>query len=223
MSDRLFQLDRTDLSPPPVPAPSPAPKEHIGDEGIFEVDRIVSKQLIKKRSKYLVKWTGWPESANSWVYGSNIDPGLVRAFEGKPAPRQRRPAPAQYKRGVGCARARLSVAAQKRGGVPQTISMVCGNVLVHFKEPVDPERMPTLKIIFHVLTMDKHGFINWPTSFDATTQAALRMQARALLKKMIDDPLNPVDKSMAPALTGTGGRVRAPAAKRQMVEVAQRA
>ena len=32
------------------------------------------------------------------------------------------------------------------------------------------------------------------------------MQERALLQKMIDDPLNPVDSTMAPALTAEGTR-----------------
>jgi hypothetical protein len=45
---------------------------------------------------------------------------------------------------------------------------------------------------------------------------------RALLKKMIDDPLNPVDASMAPALTGTGtSSVWKGAPKRQLVVVQQ--
>jgi hypothetical protein len=42
-----------------------------------------------------------------------------------------------------------------------------------------------------------------------------------LLKKMIDDPLNPVDATMEPALTGTGtSEVWKGAAKRQLVPVA---
>ena len=52
--------------------------------------------------------------------------------------------------------------------------------------------------------MDKTGHIVWPTNFASRTRAALRMQARALLQKMIDDPLNPVDSTMAPALTAEG-------------------
>ena len=86
--------------------------------------------------------------------------------------------------------------------------MVAGNVLVHFKEPVRERRMPTLELTFGVLTMDRSGHITWPTNFDAATQAALRMQARALLAKMIADPLNPVDAAFQPALTQSSGSVR---------------
>ena len=50
---------------------------------------------------------------------------------------------------------------------------------------------------------------------------ALRKQARALLKKMIDDPLNPVDESWAPALTGTGGATRRTPAARRAVEAGE--
>ena len=108
------------------------------------------------------------------------------------------------KRGAGAARARLSGAEQRRGGVPQSISMVCGNVTIQLKESATQERMPTLTLTFFVLTMDKTGHILWPTNFEARTRAALRMQARALLRKMIDDPLNPVESTMAPALTAEG-------------------
>ena len=76
--------------------------------------------------------------------------------------------------------------------MPQSISMVCGNVVLELKEPVKLERMPTMTLTFFVLSMDKKGHIVWPTNFDARTRAALRLQARALLQKMIDDPLNPV-------------------------------
>lgn len=41
---------------------------------------------------------------------------------------------------------------------------------------------------------------------------------RAQLKRMIDDPLNPVDTTMTPALTGTGGSVRQLPKKRKLVE-----
>ena len=124
-------------------------------------------------------------------------------------------------RGVGCARARLSEADQRRGGVPQCVSMVCGNSLVDIKEPINQSSMPTLKLTFYVLTMDKDGHIVWPTRFDPPTQAQLRRQARVLLQKMIDDPLNPVDETMAPALTGVGtSSLWQPPPKRKMVEVA---
>eukprot|EP00966_Prymnesium_polylepis_P095738 2218419-Prymnesium_polylepis.1 len=56
--------------------------------------------------------------------------------------------------------------------------------------------------------MDLNGFITWPTEFSTATKAALRKQARVLLQKMIEDPMNPVDDSMRPALTQSGGAVR---------------
>ena len=60
---------------------------------------------------------------------------------------------------MGCARARLSSAEERRGGVPQDISMVCGNVLVSFKERIDESTMPIIIITLFVLTMDKNGHI----------------------------------------------------------------
>ena len=69
----------------------------------------------------------------------------------------------------------------------------------------------------------KMGHIIWPTNFDSRTRAQLRLQARTLLKKMIDDPLSPVDETMAPALTGPGTEeVFVPAPKRKLVEMEDR-
>ena len=82
--------------------------------------------------------------------------------------------------------------------------MVCGSVLVDFSEPINESTMPRLTLTFFVLTMDKTGHLVWPTNFEAPTQAALRKQARVLLQRMMDDPHNPVDATMAPALTGAG-------------------
>jgi hypothetical protein len=142
----------------------------------------------------------------------------VRAFEGLPV--KAVPRPSLASRGAGCARARLSSAEQQRGGVPTTISMVCGNILIELKEPKDGSRMPVASATFKVLSMDQHGHIIWPTTFAPATQAALRKQARTLLQRMIDDPLNPVDSTMAPALTGKGtDAVWVGAPQRKLVEV----
>ena len=221
VADRFFCFESLD-QPPPPPPPAPEPTAQEGEERFYEVERLVSKKVLKKRVKYLVKWVGYSEEWNTWEYASNINTNasnMVREFEGKPPRRERLSAPLLFKRGVGCARARLSVAEQKRGGVPQTISMVCGNIKVHYKEPVNPEQVPTLRLVFYVMTMDKNGFITWPDNYDSTAQARLREQARQLLRKMIEDPLNPVDETMRPALTQSGGVVWQPPPKRQMVVV----
>lgn len=216
VADKFFHFDQLDIMPPPPP-PLPTAAAQIGEDGVFEVERIVRKKLSKKRCKYLVKWEGYPEDSNTWVSPANIDPNLVRTFEGKPPKQVRQRAPLQFKRGEGCVRARLTIAEQKRGGVPQSISMMCGNVKVQYSESTNPEQVPILKLTFHVLTMDKNGFITWPDSYDVEAQAKLRKQARVLLKRMMEDPSNPVDNTMVLALTQTGGGVRQPPPKRQMV------
>jgi hypothetical protein len=226
VSDRLFQLDALD---PPLPA-KPAPKRkaaemaEIGEEGVYEVEQIVAKRQKGKRTQYQIKWRGWASEANTWEYPSNIDKGMINTYEGKAPPKQRSSAPLAPllpKRGAGCARARLSAAEQRRGAVPQMMSMVCGNVMVHLTEATDESKMPSLTLTLFVLTMDKNGHITWPTNFTPATQAALRKQARTLLQKMIDDPLNPVDATMAPALEGMGtSSLWKGAPRRQLVQVA---
>ena len=78
--------------------------------------------------------------------------------------------------------------------------------------------MPKLTLTFFVLTLDKTGHVTWPIAFDSRTKAALRKQARTLMQKMIADPLNPMDNTMLPALTGMGESLFRPAPKRMMVE-----
>jgi hypothetical protein len=223
VTDRLFAFDA--LDPPPKPPPKRKATEmlEIGEEeDVYEVEEIREKRQKGARTEYLVKWLNWPESTNTWEPPSNINKALVGAFNGKPPkPPPKARAASLPARGAGCARARLSAAEEARGGRPETISMVCGKVIAELKEPKSGEAMPMATFTLFVLSMDKNGHIIWPTNFEAKTQAALRMQARALLQKMIDDPNNPVDATMAPALTGTGtSSLWAGAPRRQLVEVA---
>ena len=223
VSDKLFAFDQLDPPPKPLLKRKAAAVLDVGEEeDVYEVEALVAKRQKGKRTEYQVKWAGWPEDTNTWETSSRIDKALVDAFNGKtpkPAPKAR--AVSLPARGAGCARARLSSAEEARGGKPETISMVCGNVIAELKEQKRGEVMPTATFTFLVLSMDKNGHIIWPTTFAAKTQAALRVQARALLKKMIEDPLNPVDSTMAPALTATGtSSVWAGAPRRQLVEVA---
>ena len=223
VSDRLFALHALDPPSKPPPKRKAADMLAIGEEeDIYEVEEVCEKRQKGKRTEYLIKWRDYPEDTNTWEPPSNINKALVDAFNGKePKPPPKERAPSLPARGAGCARARLSSAEEARGGKPETISMVCGNVIAELKEPKDGEAMPTATLTFFVLSMDKTGHIIWPTLFDAKTQAALRMQARALLQKMMDDPANPVDSTMAPALTGRGTcALWVGAPQRKLVEVA---
>ena len=152
---------------------------------MFQVEALQEKRVRGRRTEYLVKWEGWPEESNTWERASRIHPALVASFEGTPQPQpQPQPEPShprRPRRGAGCARARLSEVEERRGGVPQTISMVCGHVYVRFKQPKKERNMPVLKIVFFVLTMDQHGNVTWPIDFTAGTKASLRKQARVLL------------------------------------------
>ena len=207
--DLVFKLESTDPPPRAPRIPPPTALAQVGDEGVFEVEAIRAKRTTAKRTKYLIKWLGFPETASTWEPPSNINRALVAAYEQRPAPaastaRSRASRPSLPNRGQGAARAFLSGAAQRRGGAPTALSMVCGNIHVNLKEPRSFKSMPVFSLTFKVLSMDNTGHIIWPTTFTAQTQAALRAQARALLRKMIADPLNPCDMTMAPALTGTG-------------------
>ena len=95
---------------------------------------------------------------------------------------------ARWRRSMGCARLHLSHAAEARGHLAQVMAMICGNVVVDYKEPRGLKRMPRLTLRLIVLSMDREGHIIWPVDFEARTKAALRKQARALLQIMLGSP-----------------------------------
>ena len=107
----------------------------------------------------------------------------------------------RWKRSLGCARLFLAAAQEARGLKASVMAMVCGNVVIELRAPKAFKAMPRLTINFFVLSMDAHGHIVWPVDFAARTKAALRKQARTLLKRMLDDDSYPVDPSMSEALT----------------------
>ena len=113
VSDRLFHLDTLDPPDPTRPPAATAEKAEIGEAGVYEVETILEKRTRGKRTEYLIKWLDWPTSTNTWETAARIDRALVAAFEGKPLPAVRLRLPSRPKRGVGCARARLSGAAER--------------------------------------------------------------------------------------------------------------
>ncbi|CAJ0571263.1 unnamed protein product, partial [Mesorhabditis spiculigera] len=50
-------------------------------DDVFSVERIVKMRMRKGKREYLVKWVGWPDSANTWEPTKNIlDPTLFDIF-----------------------------------------------------------------------------------------------------------------------------------------------
>ena len=103
---------------------------------------------------------------------------------------------ARWRRCVGCARLFLSHSGESRGHTASVMAMICGNVIIDYRESATYERMPRLIIRFFVLSMDKEGHIIWPVDFVPRTKAALRKQARTLLGTMLESPKKfPIDAS----------------------------
>jgi hypothetical protein len=63
---------------------------------------------------------------------------------------------------------------------------VTGNVSVLLKVPKKERAMPSLQIRLKVSTLNKHGHIEWATTFAAKTAAALRKQMQAHLRQMVE-------------------------------------
>ena len=96
-----------------------------------------------------------------------------------------------WRRGRGAARLHLSHAAGERGSKTLLLAMVCGNVSIRLRQPRKERDIPTLRLIFKVLSMDEQAKILWPTTFGSRTKAALRKMATSSLEAMIRDKLYP--------------------------------
>uniref|UniRef100_A0A1J3K1G3 Chromo domain-containing protein LHP1 n=1 Tax=Noccaea caerulescens TaxID=107243 RepID=A0A1J3K1G3_NOCCA len=58
------------------------------DEGYFEIEAIRRKRIRKGKVQYLIKWRGWPETANTWEPLENLQSiaDVIDAFEGSLRP-----------------------------------------------------------------------------------------------------------------------------------------
>ncbi|CAH2072501.1 unnamed protein product [Thlaspi arvense] len=58
------------------------------DEGYFEIEAIRRKRVRKGKVQYLIKWRGWPETANTWEPLENLQSiaDVIDAFEGSLKP-----------------------------------------------------------------------------------------------------------------------------------------
>ena len=81
-----------------------------------------------------------------------------------------------------------------------TLAMVCGAVIITYREPTHFRAMGTLSIKIFILSMDHTGHIIWPINFAPKAMASLRNQARTLLQRMMADPLYPINEKMKGAL-----------------------
>eukprot|EP00965_Chrysotila_dentata_P262417 6214563-Pleurochrysis_carterae.AAC.5 len=125
-------------------------------------------------------------------------------FEPKSVGGGKRAKTQRWKCGRGCARLHSSGAAERREELAGVMAMVCGNVLVEYREPRRHRAMPKLTFKLFVLSMDANGHIVWPANFqDATRVASLRKQALSLLKHMMEDKLYPVAKRFDTAMNQT--------------------
>ncbi|XP_064945614.1 probable chromo domain-containing protein LHP1 isoform X1 [Musa acuminata AAA Group] len=62
------------------------------EEGFYEIEGIRKKRVRKGQIQYLIKWRGWPETANTWEPFENIQScaDVIEAFEERSAfPRRR--------------------------------------------------------------------------------------------------------------------------------------
>ncbi|CAN7121523.1 unnamed protein product [Brassica rapa subsp. narinosa] len=58
------------------------------DEGYFEIEAIRRKRVRKGKVQYLIKWRGWPETANTWEPLENLHSiaDVIDSFEGSLRP-----------------------------------------------------------------------------------------------------------------------------------------
>ena len=93
-----------------------------------------------------------------------------------------------WRRGCGAQTLHLSQQAGRRGTTSLLVSSVTGNVSIRLREPL--LSLPTLRIVFTVMTMDGNHIL-WNQDFSARTRASLRLMAMAGRATMLQDPLFP--------------------------------
>jgi hypothetical protein len=60
--------------------PQPLPEVIDGEEE-FEVEEIIDERTYRKKKQYLVKWSGYPASDNSWVDAEDLNaPQLLEEY-----------------------------------------------------------------------------------------------------------------------------------------------
>ena len=96
-----------------------------------------------------------------------------------------------WRRGHGAAKLHLSAAAGERGQRSSVLAMVCGNISIRLRAPAMKRAIPTLRMVFAVLSMDECANIIWPTTYELRTKAALRKMAKAHLQAMLEDDAYP--------------------------------
>ena len=47
--------------------------ELVGEQEEWEVDRILDKQTVQGKLRYLVAWKGWPDEFNSWELEEHLE------------------------------------------------------------------------------------------------------------------------------------------------------
>jgi hypothetical protein len=65
-------LDPYQESNIPGRAQVPAPPVIIEEEIEYEVEAILDSKISRRRSMYLVKWKGYPDSENTWEPANNV-------------------------------------------------------------------------------------------------------------------------------------------------------
>ncbi|QCE16937.1 chromobox protein 8 [Vigna unguiculata] len=77
----LFHKDNGNEEQTLVP-PNPNPNLNLED-GFYEIETIRRRRVRKGELQYLIKWRGWPETANTWEPLENLQsvPDLLHAFE----------------------------------------------------------------------------------------------------------------------------------------------
>ena len=92
-----------------------------------------------------------------------------------------------WRRGHGAQRLHLTQAAGRRGQRTMLVSSACGNVSLRCREYQD--KLPVLRVVFSVMTLDEKNHILWNQGYSATTRAALRNMVAVGLAKMASGQL----------------------------------
>jgi hypothetical protein len=81
----VFHISLLEKAPPGAPPAPDIQIEPINPDQVYEVETILDHKQIRKKTHYLIRWKGYPDSENTWEPVTNLQcPELLDQYHQQP-------------------------------------------------------------------------------------------------------------------------------------------
>lgn len=80
LPEAVINVSLLEPAHPETPIETSVPLDPETEEPEYEFDKILDSQIIDKKRKYLVKWSGYDDSANTWEPAKNLPKDAVDEY-----------------------------------------------------------------------------------------------------------------------------------------------